>query len=156
MKLYFSYGLEEREGFVTANPEDLSFYENESIEEIQGQDVLEKVPDLIYFIDECYRILKPGSKCVFSSQHFANSGAWRSPLTKRGISEQSLNFASKEWREQFKFTEAEVSADFEVLGSFAIEQDVLQRNEETRAFWMRRYLNIANCVFFTLNKKEKE
>ena len=153
MKIYFSFGSETREDFGTLHPSATANIEADSIEEIQGQDVLEKVPNLISFIEECYRILKPGAKAIFSSPHFVNVAAWRSPLTIRGIGEQSLNFSDKKWREETKYTEASVSCDFEVQGSFALEQDVMNRSEEARQFWMRRYVNVAQAVMFTLIKK---
>ncbi len=155
MKIYFTYGTETREDFGSLHPSAINTtnIEPNSIDEIQGQDVLEKVPNLIFFIEECYRILKPEAKAIFSSPHFASAAAWRSPLTIRAIGEQSLNFSSKSWREEAKYTESVVNCDFEVQGSFALEQDVMNRSEEARQFWMRRYVNVAQAVMFTLIKK---
>lgn len=153
-KIYLSFNSSEREGLEKFNPIELPSILDSSIDEIQGEDILEKFPNLILFIDECHRILKPGCKAMLTCPHFLSDGAWRSPLTVRALTPQSLNFADKNWREQTKYTEAEVKANFEVQGSFAMEQDVMNRAEEVRNFWMRRYANVAQALMFTLIKRE--
>lgn len=153
MKIYFSYGSEIREGYESTLPSITSHLSNDSIEEIQGQDVLEKVPSLIRFIEECYRILKPEGKAIFSSPIYSSTKAWSSPLAIRGISEYTLNFSSKDWREQNKYTEAMILANFEVNGQVAIEQSYMQRSDEARAFGVKCYNNIAQALLFTLTKK---
>lgn len=155
IKLYVTYGLEEREGFFRCSPLSLWDMKSGTVAEIQGQEILEKMSNLAGFIKECHRILKPGGKCIFTAPYFAHVAAWRSPLTVRGISEQSLNFADKTWREQNKCTELDVGGtDFEVQGSFALEQTVMNRAEETRTFWTKHYMNIAQFIMFTLIKRE--
>jgi hypothetical protein len=152
-KIFFTYGKTIREGFETFHPSQIHQFMDDSVEEVQAEDILDKVPDLKLFIEECYRILPIEKKAIFTNQYFASSGAWRSPLSIRGISEQSLNFANRKWREESKFTEFETKLNFEVQGSFALEQDVVNRFEEARQFWMRRYINVAQAVLFTLIKK---
>jgi SAM-dependent methyltransferase len=153
VKLYFTFGNETREGFESRVPGTTPPLDHESVDEIQGQDVLEKVPDLIVFIDECYRLLRPAGKCVFSGAHYGHARAWASPLNRRALSEQSLNFSSKDWREQNKYTEATCLSDFEVHVQFAVEDVCASRSDDAKAFWMQRYLNIAQAVLFTLTKK---
>jgi len=153
MKILFTYGVDSRDGLTPKLPGVTSDIPSESIEEIQGEGVLEKVPSLLTFIDECYRLLPAGGKAIFSAPYYASSKAWTSPLTIRGITEYSLNFSDKTWREANKFTEATVLADFEIQGSFAIEDSCMQRSEEARQFWINKYLNVAQCVLFTLIKR---
>ena len=155
-KIYFTFGNESREGFESRVPSPPSPEANDSVEEIQGEGILERVPNLILFIDDCYRILKPGGVATFSASHYGSAKAWASPLAIRGISEASLNFANKDWREQNKYTEATVLSNFEVGGSFACEESAMQRCEEARQFWMSRYLNVAQAILFTLTKKAVE
>ena len=153
MKIYFTYGTETREGLESRIPLMTKDIPADSVDEIQGENVLEKVPDLIAFIDECYRLLRVGSKAIFSAPHYGHVVSWQSPLTKRAIGERSLNFADKTWREANKYTEAVVMADFEVAGQFAVEEACLQRSDDARFFWMQRYLNVAQAVLFTLTKR---
>lgn len=152
MKIYFTYGTETREGHESRVPLMTSDIADNSVEEIAAENILEKLADLIPFINECYRLLPTGGLAKFSSQHYASASAWQSPLTKRGISERSLNFASKAWREQNKFTESSVLANFDVNGQFCVEERCLARSDDARAFWLERYLNVAQAVLFTLTK----
>lgn len=151
-RLLFTYENKTKEGYTSIVPLQTSHLTADTILEIEGYDVLEKVENFIAFLDDCYRLLLPGSKASFTSPHYASSQAWQSPLNKRAISEKSLNFASKAWREANKYTEASVICDFTVTGSFAMEEAVLQRSDEARAFWMTRYTNVAQAIMFELVK----
>jgi len=152
-KIYFTYGTETQEGSVTMVPLTTAHLPDESVDIIEGAGVIEKVKDLPKFIEECYRLLKVGGTAKFSSPHYASNNAWTSPLTLRGISESSLNFSSKEWRTQYKFTEIPMICDFEVVGSFSVEAECTQRSDIARNFWMHRYNNVVQAVIFTLTKK---
>ncbi len=154
MKLYFTYGNETREGCKSIVPGTTYLdYADHSAEEICGENILEKVPNLVQFIDECHRLLPSGGKAIFSAPYFATANAWVSPLTVRGISESSLCFADKAWREANKFSEAFVRSDFQVEGQFAVFQDNENRHEEVRRFWTQRYLNTVQAILFTLTKR---
>lgn len=154
-KIYLTYGTETREGFESRLPCYLFDLPDESVDEIAGEQVLEKIPDLVRFVEALYRVLKKDAIANFSSNHFANSKAWTSPLVVRGISEHTMNFASKAWREQYKYTEVIMRANFEVKGQFAVEEKCLARADEVRAFWMEKYLNVVQAVLFTLTKLEQ-
>src|ERR1041384_5283419 len=124
MKILFAYNNETREGYGSKHPGYLNDIPDESVDEIVGENILEKIPNLIQFIDECYRILKWDCKANFTSPYYASIRAWLSPLNIRALSEFSLNFSSKKWREENKFTEAVVKADFEMGAQFMIEESV--------------------------------
>jgi ubiquinone/menaquinone biosynthesis C-methylase UbiE len=156
MKIYLTYGTEDREGLETVGIAALANLPNDSVDEIQGNNVLEKVPHLAYFIDECYRVLKPEAKAIFSSPFYLSRNAWASPLTIRALSEYSLNFSDKAWGEQNKFTELTVHSNFEVQGSFALTQEIMTRSEEARLFWTQKYANVAEAIMFTLIKRPYE
>lgn len=157
MKIYYSYDAKSREGFETRLPEDISGLEElrGTIEEIAGEEVLEKVKDLIYFIDLCYALLIPGGKATFTAPYYTSFQAWQDPRNRRGISQASLNFANKAWREQNKFSLGyKGQADFEVQCNFAIDLVATQRSEDAKAFWLNRYNNIVQSTLFVLEKKE--
>lgn len=153
MKIFFTYSSEIKEGFDSKIPLGTSDIPTESVEEVLGENVIEKVSNIIAFIDEVYRILAPKGVAKFTAPYYASKGAWSSPLTVRAICDETLNFASKDWREQTKFSEGNIICNFEVNGQFAIEQQVMHRAEEVRHFWLQRYNNVAQAVIFTLTKK---
>ena len=153
MKIYFTTGLETREGFEAKVPSAVSSLEADSVDEIQMENVIECLDDLVSFMEDCYRVLRVGAKMTISAPHYAHARAWGSPFTKRGISEMTLNFCSKDWREQNKNANYTVTCDFEVQAHFAVEESCSQRADEVKSFWMQRYLNVAQAVIFILTKK---
>lgn len=152
MKIYFTYNSETRDGYESHSPEITSDIPDDSVDEVIGEGVLEKVPNLHTFIEELYRILKKGEKAKLTSAYYASNRAWLSPLTKRALCEASLNFANKEWREQNKYSEVTVKADFRVDGNFSIEDQCVQRSEAAKLFWLARYNNVIQSIAFTLTK----
>lgn len=154
MKIHFTYSNEKKEGFESFVPMATGHLPNDSVDEIYGTNVLEKVPNLVHFIEECYRLLKTGSKAGFTSPHYGSAKAWAHPLNIRAISEMTLNFSDKKWREDTKFTDVIVLCDFEVAGGFAVEELATQRSDEARTFWIYRYLNVCQAVVLTITKRE--
>jgi len=155
-KIHLTYGNDKKEGFEERLPDALAAMPDESVDEINGHDVLEKVPNLHQFLEHCYRVLRWDGVCNFSSTYFASSEAFSSPLSKRGISELSLNFANKAWREANNYSELDVIANFEIVGNFAIEDKVMCRAVEVRTHWTTHYQNVVKRIIFTLTKKKAE
>lgn len=123
---------------------------------IKGQGILEKIADLPSFIEAVYHNLKVGGKAEFTSPYYTSTLAWADPTNLRGLSELSMNFASKEWRAQNNFEQTygrELECDFVIGCNFAVDQAALQRSEEAKAFWLVRYNNVAQAVMFSLEKK---
>ena len=152
MKILFTYNDEIKEGFESKNPNYIKEIETESVDAIEGNSVLEKIPDLVSFIDECYRILKFEAKASFTSAYYASIRARMSPLNIRGLSEYSLNFAQRKWREDNKYTEAVIKADFEVAAQFLLEEAIMLRSEAARVCQMKQYNNIIQAIMFNLTK----
>ena len=50
MKIYFSADGKSREGFTTYDPCVANLQESGTVEEITGEGILEKIPDLVSFI----------------------------------------------------------------------------------------------------------
>lgn len=152
MKVYFTYDTAEKEGFTCLTPSPMVALGSDSVDEIEGN-VIEKVPNLTEFIQECYRILRVGGTAKFTAPYYTSALAWGSPLNVRGISEASLNFASKDWRVANKYTETDPVCDFEVVGNFSVDASYTQRADEVKSFWLKHYNNVAQAVIFTLTKK---
>lgn len=152
MKLYFTYDNKEREGFQTKSPEiDFTLLDEGSVEEIAGEEVLEKVPDIIKFINGCYHVLKPGGTAIFAGAYYAAYQAHSDPRNIRGISQASLNFSSKSWREQMK-CEGLADCNFEIGINFAADRQATERSDAAKEFWLSRYTNVVQSILFTLTK----
>lgn len=153
MKVLFTYGNETREGFTSKSPSIIEHIESDSVEEAFGGAVLEKIPDLISFVDQLYRVMRPGAKATFTSMYFASAMAWMSPLTKRGISEFSLSFASKAWRDSSGWSEGTCLADFDISTGVQMTDELQARSDEHRAFAVKHWNNTMSAIHFYLVKK---
>jgi len=154
-KIYYSFDNKQREGYRTLGPfarfeKDLP--KAEEVEEITGEGVLEKVPNLISFIEHCYALLKPGGTATFTAPAFNSFQAWSDPRNIRGISQASLNFADKKWRDENNCPDL-CKADFEVGCNYAIDGILNQKSEEAKTFWLARYNNTIQSMMFVLKKK---
>lgn len=152
-KIYYSFDKKEREGFRTFDPSHPTVATPIfPVDEIAGEGVLEKVKDLIWFIEMCHKALKPEGIATFTAPYFTSFQAWQDPRNIRGISQASLNFADKTWREQNGCPDL-ADCDFEVACNFALDLTAVQRSEDAKNFWINRYCNIVQSVMFTLKKR---
>ena len=153
-KIYLSYGSEAApEGFLSLKPVDLLTIDANTVEEIQGPSILEKVPNLVSFMDAVYDVLIPGSKAVFQSGYYGCATAFMSPLINRSLSEHSMNWCSKSWREQNKYTEIKTDIDFDIAVGLATDSALNLRTDEIQILWRNTRLNCVLQVHFTLTKK---
>ena len=154
MKIYFSYDKKEREGYERKDPAnyDVWAYGHDNVEEFVGENILEKLPNLIVFIECCYSLLKPGATATFTSPYYNSYQAWCDPRNIRGISQGSLNFADKKWREDNGCPDL-CTADFEIGVNYSIDVLTNQRAEDAKAFWLSRYSNVIQSIMFTLKKR---
>lgn len=129
------------------------FKEN-SVDEIYCAHYVEHVPDLIKFIDEIYRILKPGGKALIVAPYYSSMRAWQDPTHKRAISEASFLYFNKGWREQNNLDHyLDIKSDFDFSYSYMITPDWATRNEEARAFAIRHYINVVSDIQVILTKR---
>jgi hypothetical protein len=157
MKAYLSYNEEAvPEGFTRYHPSAIETIEPNTVDEVQGMLVLEKLPDMVTFMEHLYYRLKPGAKAVFQSGYYGCATSFMSPLIKRSLSEHSMNWCSKSWREANKFTEIKTDIDFEVAVGLATASDLNLRAEEVQVLWRATRLNCVLQVHFTLTKVANE
>lgn len=69
------------------------FKDNEA-EEIKAIDLFEHIEPskTILFVEECWRILKPGGKLFIQTPHWQSPNCWIDPTHYRGFSAQSLDY----------------------------------------------------------------
>lgn len=152
MKLYLTYGLEDiPEGFEKA--EITSSIEENSIDEFIGHHCLDKMENLDRFFYLLHKGLKPEGKATFHQTYFRSSMAWMSPLTIRGISEHSLAWLSKEWREVNKWSALDISCDFEIKYALSTDPDLDSRSDNAKAFAIANYSASISGVQFVITKK---
>jgi predicted SAM-dependent methyltransferase len=106
------------------------------------------------FFGECWRILAPGGVMTVIAPYYSSMRAWQDPTHRRAISEASFLYLNKPWREQNRLDHYPIDAqvDFDFSYGYAMTPDWAMRNEETRAFAIRHYLNVVNDIHVTLTK----
>jgi len=130
MKLDLGCGLRTREGFVgvDVSPEsgaeivhDLSVvpwpFEDESVEEVYSSHFLEHLDGIerMRFMDELYRVMKPGAKATVITPYWSWVGAIQDPTHKwPPIAERSYYYFNREMREQMGVSHYPIRCHFDL------------------------------------------
>jgi SAM-dependent methyltransferase len=128
--------------------------ESESAEEIICYHYVEHTSDLIKFMNEVYRILKPGGKIKIIAPYYTSMRAWQDPTHKRAICEASFLYYNKGWREANKLDHYNTNTDFDFNYGYDFTPEWANRSEEARSFALRHYFNVVNDIHVVLTKKQ--
>ena len=127
-----------------------------SVDEVTCSHYVEHTIDLIAFMNELYRILKPGAKATIVCPYYNSMRCWQDPTHKRAISEASMMYFNKGWRVLNKLEHYGIIADFDFSYSYAMDPIWAQKSEDARNFAIRHYMNVVNDIQFSLTKREPE
>ena len=164
MKLDVACGQRKQEGFTGIDlmegsdiVHDLNIYpwpvEAESVEEINCSHYIEHTNDLIQFMEEIYRILKPEGKATIVAPYYSSIRAWQDPTHKHAISEWSFLYYNKKWREDNKIDHYGIKCDFDFSYGFVYNAPWNMKSEEARAFAQIHYINVIADVQVLLTKR---
>ena len=140
-------------------------FKDESVAEARCSHFVEHIPMaetpqgvdlLIAFMNELHRVLVPGGKATIIAPWYASVRAWQDPTHRRAISDATFLYFNRAWREREKLDHYPVTTDFDFVPSYTMDAAVAARNEETRAFWMTRYLNVISDLTVVLTKRKPE
>jgi predicted SAM-dependent methyltransferase len=152
------FGIDAKAGDKVDAVVDLELFpwpiESESVDEIVCNHYVEHTSDLIKFMDEVYRILKPGGKIKVVCPYYTSMRCWQDPTHKRAISEASFLYFNKQWRDQNKLDHYDIKSDFDYTYGYDIAMDWANRSDEARAFAIRHYNNVINDIHVVLTKRE--
>ncbi|MFA6054066.1 MAG: methyltransferase domain-containing protein [Thermodesulfovibrionales bacterium] len=129
-------------------------WKDNSVDEIYCNHYVEHTEDLISFIDECWRILKPEGKMYITAPYYSSIRAWQDPTHKRAISEATFLYFNKQWREQNELKHYGIKSDFDFTYGYAIAPEWANRSDEDRAFAICYYINVVSDIHITLIKKQ--
>lgn len=171
MKLDLACGQNKREGFtgvdfVQAEGVDIVHdlftfpwpFEDESVEEVVSSHFFEHIPGMLRgkWMDELFRILKPGAKATLIVPH-GNSNRAAQDFTHAWppVVPSSFYYFNRQWREQNRLTHGnyDLRCDFDFAWADAVCQDWAMRAEEARVFAMRHYHNVADDLHVFLTKR---
>jgi len=132
-------------------------FEDNSVDAIHASHFVEHLDgtERMKFMDECYRILKPGGKMRLIHPYYKSVRAVQDPTHKwPPISENSYFYWDKKWRELNKLNHYPINCDFE-FNIYYVWQDgtIVNRSEETRNFWIDKYWNVVADMVVDLIKR---
>lgn len=145
-------------------------WDDNTVDEIHASHVIEhfEAMERVHFVNEVYRVLKPGGKATLVAPHWASCRAYGDPTHKfPPISEFWLYYLSKEWRlgndekklganaphTDAKYFKGGFNCDFEASWGYSMHPMVQLRNQEAQQFMLQFYKDAAMDIIATLIKK---
>lgn len=111
-------------------------------------------PQRVVFVNQLYRVLRPGAQCQVITPHWASCRAY-GDLTHQWppVSEFWFYYLSKSWRAANAPHNDFYTCDFEVTWGYSLRQDVTVRNQEYQQFALSNYKEAAQDIIATLTKR---
>ena len=110
---------------------------------------------LMLFMDEVYRILKPGGKIKIIAPYYSSIRCWQDPTHRRAISDATFLYFNKGWRDVNKLDHYGLKCDFDFTQGYDIAGDWASRHDDSRNNAILHYNNIVNDIHVVLTKREK-
>lgn len=129
-------------------------WEDNSIDEIDCHHYVEHTKDLIAFMNELHRILKPGCKANISAPYYTSMRAFQDPTHRRSICEATFLYFNADWRRANGLDHYSITADFDFVYGYNMDSEWAQRNEEARMFAIKHYWNVVMDIHVSLTKRE--
>lgn len=126
---------------------------SESADEVYISHFIEHVFDLIAFMDEVHRILKPGGLATVIAPYVMSTGAWQDPTHKRGITEMMFFYFNKEWRNKQGLGHYKIKSDFDFEIEMLMDADFRDLPEKEQIFAFRHYYNAISEIKVTMKKR---
>ena len=152
---YFGVDIAKAEGIdLTYDLEQFPWpFADKSVDEAVCNHYIEHTKDIIKFMDELYRILKPGAKALIRAPYYNSVRGWQDPTHTRLISEATFLYYNKDWRTQNKLDHYPIHCDFDYNFGYDFTPDWAMRSEEAKAFALRHYTNVVSDIQVILIKK---
>ncbi len=126
-------------------------FQDQSVDEVFVSHYAEHVPDLIAFMNELYRITKPGAKVCIIGPYYASIRCWQDPTHVRALSEETFKYFSKEWREAWKLSHYPIDADFDFTYSFRLNDAWQPKAKDPKyrqeiEFAIKHFINVVDDI----------
>lgn len=132
-------------------------WEDNSVDEAHSAHFVEHLnaQERIHFVNELYRILKPGGKCQIIVPHWASCRAY-GDLTHQWppVSEFWFYYLAKDWRAANAPHNDGYICDFEATWGYSFHPAMMVRNQEFQQFAMQFYKEAAQDIICTLTARK--
>ena len=128
---------------------------NETVSEIVCEHLFHLIPGPFRggFMDEISRALIKGGKITLSVPYYSHMRATQDFMHAwPPVSEASFLYFNKEWRSVNKI-DYPLTCDFDYSYGYQVGPETSAKNDETRTFWIARYLNAVTDITVVLVKK---
>ncbi len=171
LKLDLACGRVKQEGFfgVDINPNthaDLILnleeypwpWENNSVDEIHSAHFLEHVKDANKFMEEVWRILKPGGIAHFVTPYYTSVRAWQDPSHIRAVSEHTYRYFTEKGRKEMALEHYPNTCDFEII---KFDYNIMSpewkgKSQEAIQYAAIHFWNVIDDLIAHLKKPEKK
>lgn len=130
-----------------------TFAEDNSVDELHCSHFIEHVPNMMAFMNECHRILKPGCTLTVISPYYSSVRCWQDPTHLNAISEYSFLYYDKNWRELNQLQHYPITADFNFDLQYILDPAWALRDENAKQFAIKHYINVVTDIWVCLTKK---
>lgn len=122
--------------------------------EVRCSHFCEHVPDLIAFMNELGRVMKPGGIATIRAPYYTSSRAFQDPTHVRFITDASFVYFDKAWREREGLSHYPITCDFEqVEVKHWIHPDYATSPVEEVKALMKNHWNVIEDIEFILRKR---
>jgi len=122
-------------------------------EKINNEDFLAPKDGFIKFINEVYRILKPGGKVYLVAPYWASVRFVGDPTHIRPIADSTFWYVNKEWIENNNLHHYGIECDFDVKLSYYVDNDMTLKSEPVRNKAFKEDLNAIEDIIIELTKR---
>lgn len=128
-----------------------------SVETVHSSHFVEHLTasERIHFVNELYRVLKPGGTAQIVVPHWNSHRAY-GDLTHQWppVSEMWFFYLNKDWRAANAPHNGAYTCDFDASWGYALRQDLLVRNEEYRQHAISNFKDAVQDIHATLTKRK--
>ena len=129
---------------------------DECVDEAQCSHFLEHLtwPQRINFINELYRVMKPGAKCLLIIPHWASARYYGDPTHQAPISEWAFFYWDKAWRES-QAPHCGYTCDFNVTYGYNLHPEIAAKSNDHQLYALKFYKDAAQDVVATMEKRPR-
>jgi SAM-dependent methyltransferase len=127
--------------------------ESDSVDEVVCNHYFEHTANPMEFMNELYRIMKPGAQAKIVTPYYTSIRCWQDPTHKNAISEATYYYYNKGWRDANKLDHYPITCDFDIQFGHSINANWRSRSQASLQFAMTHYWNVIDDIHAILTKK---
>lgn len=132
-------------------------FESNSVDEAFSSHFIEHMTgdDFIRFMDELWRILKPGAKATLIAPYYTSQRSAQDPTHKQPICENKFLYFTKAWRQVNRLGHYPIKSDFDIKFHFVISDPRWKDAPAEEQEYARKHLwNVVDDIVVEVRKKD--